>query len=443
MKKIITLLVTALFLSSCLPQNMQVPQSPLLPFLERKSGLIAYIGSDWNIYTMDQAGSHKTAYTTDAIVPKTNTAAFHYYVYPTFSADGNSLGFVGVSGQGGTIASSDVYIANVEGSAKKAYSSKTEHPFFLYWSPDNTNLGFLSSTSDGQSMILQSVSSNSKDRTVIDTGAPYYWSWAPDGKTMIVHTGSQQGTAPDHLAFLKVGTNIIEDSVDSTPAAFQSPAWSPDGSHILMTRLDETTGKNEIILTDARGKFQKTIGTFDLNAGFAWSDQSDKIAYIEGKKSIGAGVLGTLHVVDLATSKELFKDTTNDAYGFFWSPNGEKVAYFIPKLIQGSSSSSSSGQSDSSGQAQQQLVLQLNVLDVKSGQSKELFTFQPTEQFAAVLPYFDQYSQSATIWSPDNNNLVLSFVASDGSPGIAVVAASGQLEPRILTPGFLAFWSKQ
>lgn len=441
MKKIITLLVTALFLSSCLPQNMQVPQSPLLPFLEHKSGLIAYIGSDWNIYTMDQAGTHKTAYTKDAVIPKTNTDAFHYYVYPAFSPDGDSLGFVSMSGQG-TISSADVYIANVEGSAKKVYSSKTEHPFFLYWSPDNTNLSFLSSTSDGQSMILQSVSGDSTDRTVIDTGAPYYWSWAPDGKTMIVHTGSQQGTAPDHLAFLKVGSDITEDSVDSAPAAFQAPAWSPDGSHILMTRLDQKTRKNEIIVTDAHGKFQKTIGTFDLNAGFAWSDQGDKIAYIEGKKTIGAGVLGTLHVVDSATSKELFKDTANDAYGFFWSPNGEKVAYFIPKLIQGSSSSSS-GQSDSSGQAQQQLALQLNVLDVKSGQSKDLFTFQPTEQFAAILPYFDQYSQSATIWSPDNNNLVLSFVASDGTPGIAVVAASGQLEPRILTPGYLAFWSKR
>ncbi len=441
MKKIITLLVTTLFLASCLPQNMQVPQSPLLPFLERKSGLIGYIGSDWNIYTMDQAGGHKTAYTKDAVVPKTATDAFHYYVYPAFSPDGNSLGFVGVSGQG-TINSSDVYIASVEGSTKKVYSSKAEHPFFLYWSPDNTNLGFLSSTSDGQSMILQSVSSDSQDRTVIDTGAPYYWSWAPDGKTMIVHSGSSQSAAPDHLAFLRVGSDITEDSVDSVPAAFQSPAWSPDGSHILMTRLDAKTKKNEIIVTDAHGKYQKTIGTFNLNAGFAWSNQGDKLAYIEGKKSIGAGVLGTLHVLDLKTSKELFKDTANDAFGFFWSPNGEKVAYFIPKLIQ-SSSSSSSGQTDSSGQAQQQLALQLNVLDVKSGQSKDLFTFQPTEQFAAILPYFDQYSQSATIWSPDNNNLVLSFVASDGTPGIAVVAASGQLEPRILTPGYLAFWSKQ
>ena len=81
------------------------------------------------------------------------------------------------------------------------------------------------------------------------------------------------------------------------------------------------------------------------------------------------------------------------------------------------------------------------MLDTVSGESKLLFTFRPTSQFSAVLPYFDQYHQSATIWSPDSNNLVLSFVSQDGSPGIAVVAASGQLEPRIIAQGFIAFWS--
>ena len=58
-----------------------------------------------------------------------------------------------------------------------------------------------------------------------------------------------------------------------------------------------------------------------------------------------------------------------------------------------------------------------------------------------MLPYFDQYHQSATIWSPDNNNLVLSFMGQSGAPGIAVVAASGKLEPRMLAQGYLAFWS--
>ena len=258
MKKIVSLLLSAVVLSSCLPQNMRVPQSPLLPLLEHKSGLIAYIGSDWNIYTSDQAGKNITSYTKDAVIPKSATDPFRYYTYPTWSPDGGSIGFVGVSGQG-TNTSADVYIANVKDTPKKVFSSDHEHPFYLYWSPDNTNLGFLSSTADGQSMILQSVSSESKDRTILDTGSPYYWSWAPDGKTMIVHTGSAQGSVPEHLAFLKVGSDITEDGLDASPASFQAPAWSPDGSHILMARASAIKRKTNLSSQMERAGMKKPL----------------------------------------------------------------------------------------------------------------------------------------------------------------------------------------
>jgi hypothetical protein len=87
------------------------------------------------------------------------------------------------------------------------------------------------------------------------------------------------------------------------------------------------------------------------------------------------------------------------------------------------------------------LVFQLNILDIASGESKSLFTFPPSQLFVSIIPYFDQYHQSTTIWSPDSKNLVLSFIGPDGNPGIAVVAASGTLEPRLLTSGLFAVWS--
>ena len=178
-----------------------------------------------------------------------------------------------------------------------------------------------------------------------------------------------------------------------------------------------------------------------MNTAFAWSDQSDRIAYIEGTKTARAGVIGTLHVVDVNTSDELFSDD-DDVIAFFWSPNGEKIAYFVLK-INSATSSSSDGQSSSDSKVQQQILLQLKMLDVESGESKDLLAFQPTDQFLAILPYFDQYHQSATIWSPDNFNLVLPLIAGDGTPSLAIVPASGQLEPRIMTQGYLAFWSRK
>ncbi|HEX5942643.1 MAG TPA: hypothetical protein VFY66_10215, partial [Anaerolineales bacterium] len=204
---------------------------------------------------------------------------------------------------------------------------------------------------------------------------------------------------------------------------------------IALARLAED--KNEIIVTDSAGANPQTIGTFTEKTAFAWSRDGTRFAYIDGVQALDAGTIGPLHIVDMETSEEIVED--GNIVAFFWSPSGEEIAYFI--LLQAQAEGNSSGESGGSTQAAPQYVLNLQVLNVTNGESRELFTYRPTQQFLSILPYFDQYHQSATIWSPDNNNLVLSFLGQSGSPGIAIVAASGNLEPRMLAQGYLAFWS--
>ena len=429
MKKLLIFTLVSLLMASCLPRNVQIPQSPLLSTLERKSGLIAYIGADGNMFVSDQAGGNLKQLTDDAKLPLSQAEPYRFYQYPTWSQDGNQLAFVSTSNEN-NVSKSGLLVANIDNdNVNQVFESESEHPFYLYWSPDNTNVSLLTTSVSGQSLILQNIPADGSERTIIDTGSPYYWSWAPDGSTMIVHTGSQASTSPQHLAFLNVDAEIIEDGLDTIPAAFQSPAWSPDGRHILLTRVND--GEKEIILMDGTGQFEKTIGTFEVNTAFAWSPDSTRIAYISGSQQMNAGALGALHVVDIETLEETVKE--ENVYAFFWSPNGEKLAYFIPLLTNQAA--------DGSQSSTQRLLLELHMLDVTTGESRELYTYQPTEQFANILPYFDQYHQSVTIWSPDNNNIVLSFLTSDGAPGIAIAAASGQLEPRILAQGYLAVWS--
>lgn len=427
MKKILPTILFALALSACVPQGVQVPQSPLLPLLERKSGLIAYVGLDGNVYITDQSGRSPDAITGDAAIPE-GAGDFLFYQYPTWSLDGSQLAFVGARGNGQSQTSAKMFVHNVdEETTTEVFSSETEFPFYLYWSPDHENVTFLTTSANGASLILQSAAANGGGRVVLDSGSPFYWSWAPDGKTMIVHAGNETSAAPERLAFLEVNAEVIEYGMDATPASFQAPAWSPDGSRILLTRASAEEGK-EIALVNSAGEFERTISKFDVNAAFAWSPDGELVAHIEGDEPISAGALGDLHVTDLAASEDFFQD--ENVFAFFWSPDSRKIAYFKPFLV-----------APEEAPDDPRLILELHMLDTVSGESKVLFSFRPTSQFSAVLPYFDQYHQSATIWSPDSNNLVLSFVDQEGNPGIAVVAASGQLEPRIISQGFIAFWS--
>jgi Tol biopolymer transport system component len=433
MKKIlIAFSFTALLLTACLPQDVQIPQSPLLGTLERKSGLIAYIGPDGNIYVADQAGGQLKSLTEDAHIPDSQSDSFRFYQIPTWASDGQKLAFVGLSGEASQT-TSELYVADLEKeSPSKVYTGTNETPFYLYWTPDNASVSFLSSTTSGQSLILQSVPAAGGERLVLDTGSPYYWSWAPDGQVMVVHAGSNSTASAERMAFLQVDSEVIEDGLELFPASFRAPAWSPDGNRILLATRDES-GENSIIVTDAAGQLQKKLGTFTGEAAFAWSSDGEKFAYIASDRLIDQGLLGPLHVVNLTTEDEILQD--RQVYAFFWSPSGEKLAYFVPFL---NNATPEGGESENSTQS---ILLQLNVLDIKTGENRELFSFVPTQEFLSVLAYFDQYHQSNTIWSPDNNNLVLSFLDGEGQPGIAVVAASGQLEPRLLARGILAFWS--
>lgn len=431
MNKILLLTLFAVLLTACMPQDSQVPQNPLLSTLERKSGLIAYLGRDGNVYVSDQAGGKLKQLTDDAVDAASGSPLVGVYQLPTWSQTGTQLAFAGTSGAG-VEATGRIFVADLEADTiQEIYSSSTEFPFYLHWSPDNSSISFLSTSASDQTLILQRAPANGGGkRTIIDTGSPYYWSWAPNGRTLIAHSGgAANSTAPEHLAFIQIlESGIIESDLDVTPASFQAPAWSPDGNQIVLTRSKD--GIKEIILTDDTGVYLKTLGSFELNAAFGWSADNKKLAFIDGKQPMNAGIIGDLHMVDVETDEKL--SVAENVIAFFWSPNARKLAYFVPFLVT---------PEQGSDQAGGQLYLQLNMLDVETGESKELFNYQPTQQFAAVLPFFDQYLQSNTIWSPDNNNLVLSFLDNQGNPGIAIVAASGQLEPRLLANGYLAFWS--
>jgi TolB protein len=433
------LLVLALLLPAC----GQAPQAPLLRSLERKSGLIVYIGPDGNIYTIDQGGGNESAITDDA-GSEGSDAGVHAYQQPTWSPDAKRLAFskISVTSQG-AFESARAYTAAPDGTGRvEAYNSDEAFPIYFYWSPDSERLSFLTSSQSGN-LTLQLVRANGKDAQVLDTGSPYYWSWAPDSRSLLIHSGGSARTqSRAKIAFLNVDEDVAEEGLDLRPAVFQAPAWSPDGARLLVAAETED-GDQALMLTDRRGEVQRILALLEGFVAFSWSPDGEHLAYVANEVA-GEGdertVAQHLTVLDPDQPDEAQTAEHDSVFGFFWSPDSKQIAYFEPFVF--------APTPDPNQRRQQEPIelLRMHVLDVDSGASREVTTLAPTEQFVQMLTFYDQYQRSATLWSPDSKNLVLSgFLLGSSDPnsdyGVWVAAATGNLEPRFLAEGVLAFWS--
>lgn len=417
--------------------GFSLPQSPLLSALERKAGLIAYVGNDGNVYIVDQSGKNPVALTTDA---KLKDGDFNFYEFPTWSRDGQSVAFYGLKGTSNTDVTATVYTADAEGkSVVSAYSSDRDVPIYLSWSPDAHSVAFISSLSGGDNIVLNLVPAAGGEAQVLDIGSPFYWDWLPDSSGVLVHSGGPSSLDPEaRLALLTLNDGVVEDTLALKPAAFQSPALSPEGGRVLLA-IEDDSGKNDLVIADRLGAVETTLTELDGPAAFAWSPDGTKVAYIAGDAGaqLTLGKLTTAEVGADGISKSA-EVSQEDVVAFFWAPDSKQIAYFV--LAQADQPTPEPG-TTADPNAQPSYYLKLYVIEAGSTSGKLIASYAPSSEFWRTIPYFDQYSRSATIWSPDSQNLVLTAYTPDGVPGVYVVPASGITEPRFLLEGTMAFWS--
>ena len=423
------LVLSALLMAACSQEEVTIGQSPLLRLIERKSGRLAVMGTDGNIYTMDQAGGALVAVTEDAVIPDETQGLVRYYQFPAWAPDDSRLAFIGYQGNDQFATTTSVFTTAPDGSnIVQAFSSGQYMPRNLYWSPDGEWLTFLTSTSGSTASALQMVPAAGGEATKLDAGNPFYWAWAPDGRTILVHAGGSGLAYRSRLAFLNVDGAIYEEGMAVRPAAFQAPAWSPDGTRLLVAA--QAGDQAEIVVTNREGSLYRVLARANASLAFAWSPNGKQVAYVARNRG-ETGLQGNLTVIDLEGRGAEPTVLTEDTFvlGFFWSPDSAKIAYFVPGTY-----------INPEDEEQQTIFLTLHVHNLRKETTREIQSFVPTAQFMAVVQQFDQFYLATRVWSPDSRNILFAALSQQG-PGIMVAKADGNIAPRRVTDGLIGFWS--
>jgi TolB protein len=330
------------------------------------------------------------------------------YFQPTWSPDGDLI----AAGHGGGSENGLVVIDTTNGGFDVAPSVGV--PFYFFWSPDSAKLAFLNNGSDGRlELNLRDVAGATTDR--FGTGAPFYFSWSPDGESIATHIGT------DIMDIRSLGGDT--ESL-AAPGVFQAPQWTDRGLfHIGLTgdtqRLLLTAGETGS-LGEVRGRtiFSATRDGSRI-AVSSFSDQDGvSIAARPGRLTQTEQVLPANRLIVLDVESGEWKTvTTEPVAAFFWSPNGSRLLVL--------------------GRGDLELSVEWSVWD---GQLTGYGSFVPSPSFIQnLVPFFDQYAQSFTLWSPDGGSFAYP-AATDGDPGIWIQKVEGG-DPTRVGNGSWVSWS--
>jgi TolB protein len=436
-RRLAWLLVCGL-LAACAARGVQMQESPWLRTFERKSGLIAYVGMDGNLYTINQAGDKQYALTGDGgrAFAIGQATGINPYARPfAWSPDGTQVAFMEYGEEAWLINVSDV-----EGAARQAvFVTQSELPHMLGWSPDGRFLSFITQVDPALTgglplhhLWLSPLNPVAELEPRLSAAGIFY-AIEPAGGRVLAHS-LEQGEAGYTGRLALLSGDGAPREVGATPAAFLAPAWSPDGLSLLFA-AQEDRGGNALVIANLQGQPRQTVTTFETAVAFAWSPDGRYVAYIDSVQE-RQGALGHLFVMEAATGETVFTSAANLVHAFFWSPDSARIVFFTKEIAAAD---------------EQQITLLgalgIHFLHLEEGDVLDymvdgvLFQFRPTGVFLEMLTRFDQYSRFATIWSPNGEKIVIPAVTADGQGVVYVLATSGNLAPRPIVDGVMAFWS--
>ena len=364
---------------------------------EISSGQVAITGSDGNIYLYDVAAASLTPVTEDG------DRGSKLYTWPTWAPDGQ-LAYFGTNTDPENFYSFAIFVRSPQGVNKGIYASPEEVFTYAYWSPGNCSanngdcrdLAVLYTSQSG--LAVRNVrSAGGYELYEVDSGAPFYWDWSPDGRYMF---WARFGTS---LEIYDAETREVIETLPDVQGLQQAVDWSPVDNRLL-TAVQNTRGLTDLVIIEEAERKILLSDVEDILA-FEWSPDAENVAVLDR-------VTGDLRVVNVSTGQQ-FPVPAQLVLAFFWSPDSTRLAYLAL---------SNSGNGGSARPVMQQTpTLRWFVYDFAAGQNLVLSGFIPTQEMVYYLSFFDQFARSHRLWSPDSRYLVYGEVLTSGAQVVSLV----------------------
>jgi Tol biopolymer transport system component len=235
-----------------------VPQGPALD-----TDTLAYTqraGDFWNIWLLDVGSGESTKLTNEtALQPR----------LPVLSPDRTSVAYTVQNG-----AAWQLWATDTQGSSKLQLADGLAADARATWSPDGTELAFVSDAEGQADLYVLSLLTGERRRITTTPETEGDPAWSTDGAE-IAYWATVAGNQ-DIFAIPAAGGQVRRITRD--PAPDGDPAWSPDG--VLAFARDMGGGDTDIFVADAAGGNEQQLTTSTgSDEDPAWSPDGSMIAF--------------------------------------------------------------------------------------------------------------------------------------------------------------------
>jgi TolB protein len=322
---------------------------------------------------------------------------------PVWSPDGAFVAWVEI-GTAAPPASSTLVTSRADGSGRREVIVDTA-TFFLHWDPTSSRLAYMGSFRDAVGMgIADPGAEGGPVAKTLGLGQPFYLSWGPEGDRLLIHVGS------DTLGTLDLGGNL--EPIDDRPGVFHAPVWLQDGRFVYAVRDGD---RQLLVVRDGGGR--RELVRFRGSIEFVVSPDGRRIGYRVDE----SGGFGTVSVVgvDSARSRTVSDLPTS---AFHWSPDGRRLLLMIP-----------ADEDDPTAH-------RWHVWDGEETRPiGPAFVPSPT-YLRDYLPFFGQFAQTMTLWSPDGRSFAFPGLIGDRA-GIWVQDLDSEGPAFVVEGGSVVAWS--